>query len=248
MDLKAAARHEVQHFVGMVPPRLTKYAGWLLEWPYSALTGPAGQKSVFVISPPRSGSTLLYNLLAWNSIEHREIVGYGENSAGYHSPRDIRRLHLRTMIYLRRRSLPEYVADKLVQSRYKVAAELLGDENCYFIFLERNRADTLRSFERKLNLDPQSAQELLATRQADLRAKRSQARNQLTVDYETLIDDPHAVLAEISRFLGLTRSLTDQYEVPPNIGNFAFGDDGQNIRAGRVVPGTRTSARRERPD
>ncbi len=241
MRLHAVILDEAKKFIGMIPVRVVKAAGWVAEWPLSALSRSSDHKSVFVLAVPRSGSTLLYNLIAWNDGPERELVGYGENCASYHTARDARRLRARTMLYLREAKPPRYVVDKLVQSRYRIADPVLADPDCYFIFLDRASGDVIASLERKLKLNGAQARELLARRSEELAAMEAKAVNKLSVSYEQLLADPEAVLDRIGGFLGLVNGLTSQYEIPPNVENFSYGDDGELIRHGRVV------ARPERP-
>lgn len=241
MGLRRMVVDEGVKFAAMVPVRLTKMAGWLLEWPISLLGSPRDQASVFVVAVPRSGSTLLYNLIAWNEDSGRQVSGYGENCASYRRARDTRRLRVRTMLYLRRRP-PSVVADKLVQSRYRLTDVVLTDPDCYFIFIDRAEPDVVASIEAKLKLTRRDAEALYRVRSQEVADLRSRAVNRLTVSYEQLLDDPDAVLARISEFLKLGRTLSNRYLVPPNVGNFSYGDDGRLIRSGEII--ARSDSRR----
>lgn len=236
MNVRATIVDETSKFIGMIPVRAVKAAGWLSAWPLSILGRSDEHRSVFVIAVPRSGSTLLYNLIAWNDSPQRELAGYGENCASYRSARDTDRLRSRTMCYLRTRSLPTHVVDKLVQSRYLIEDAVLSDERCYFIFLERNANDVIASLERKLKLTPADARAQHAKRCAEMAEMQNRAANSLVVTYENLLADPTVELERISRFLDLNGTLSTHYEIPPNVDNFSYGDDGELIRRGTIVP------------
>ncbi len=235
MSLRATIVDEASKFIAMIPVRAVKAAGWLLAWPLSAMAGSEDHRAVFVIAVPRSGSTLLYNLIAWNGAAEREIIGYGENCASYRSKRDLARMRVRARFYLRRWSPPTYVADKLVLSAFTVDEAVLVDERCFFIFLTRNKSDALASFENKFRMSRADAEAFHEARAAELAAMHATARNKIDVSYEELLAQPRVVLDRVGSFLGLEKALSEGYEVPPNVGNFSYGDNGELIRSGRIV-------------
>lgn len=234
MSLGAFARQELRKFLRVVPLRLTKYAAWLAEWPLSLAGVVEAGPSVIIVATPRSGSTLRFNLIAWNTSTPREVVGSGENKASYRDGRDLRRLRVRSMLALRTRKLPTMVADKIVEPYFTVADEVLADDSCRFIVIRRSADAAVESIERLLNVTAEDARLLHDTQLAQVERVAEQAAHCLAIDYQDLVGGPRATLDAIGAFLELERPLAETYEVSRFANSLAYGDVSDRLKTGRI--------------
>ena len=202
-------------------------------------------KYLFVISPMRSGSSLLTNILNG----HPSIAGYGENHVSYSSPEDLSCLAARTRVLEPSfMGSEEFIMDKMVWN-YQISDEVLSAADSNFIFLLRNPADTFKSMGRLADSNPQSQgfkrwrvrknclayyQKRLAD-MAHLAERVNDPERCLLLEYESLMNVTKPTLQALEQFLGLEQPLSEEYPVSRSTGNFRYGDGSSNIRAGKII-------------
>lgn len=200
---------------------------------------------LFVISPMRSGSSLLTNILNG----HPSIVGYGENHVSYSSPGDLSRLAARVSVLEPSfTGSEEFIMDKMVWN-YQISDEVLSAADSKFLFLFRDPADTFRSMGKLTDLDPRSQvfkrlrdpknalayyQERLAE-MAHLAERVNDPERCLLLEYESLLISTKSTLQTLEQFLGLDQPLSERYPVSRRTGNFRYGDGSPKIRAGKII-------------
>jgi hypothetical protein len=195
---------------------------------------------ILLMSHMRSFSTLLAHILG----SHPEIDGYTELHQHYESPLDLRAMTRRIETHTGTRRRGRYAFDKLLHNVGIVDPGILRRDDVKVVFLLRNARDTLPSILRASIVEdkvapvgtPGAATFYYVTRleQLDRYSKLLGARAAF-VEAERLIADTDAVLAELTRYLGLATPLSPAYNRFKHTGERVMGDPGKNILAGRVL-------------
>jgi hypothetical protein len=199
-----------------------------------ALRG-APREFVFVNSAPRSGTTLMSNILC----SHPQICGYGETKTVYRSPADLSMLAARVYWGNRRflRMHERFVHEKIVWSRMLPDPDALNDAAIRWIFLLRGPASVLRSCMEYRAFNWNEAQALayyehrLPRLAGDARHFAAQGHRAMFLTYEQLISNPKATLQALSRFLELEGELEPGYRLPPT----RTGDRSGRIDARQII-------------
>lgn len=195
----------------------------------------APSEFVFISSTPRSGSTLLSNILC----SHPDICGYGETHTIYRSPADLSvlvgRVYWGNRQFLQMRE--RFVLEKIVWSRM-LHPDALNDAVVRWIYLLRDPASTLRSCMEypALNWDETRAlayyEHRLGKLQKDARHYHSQGHRAIFLTYEQLASNPQATLKTLSRFLDLGSGIEPRYGLPRVR---TGGDQSERIEAGQII-------------
>jgi hypothetical protein len=195
---------------------------------------------ILLMSHMRSYSSLLAHLLG----SHPEIDGYSELHLHYESPIDLRGMTRKIEEHTGTPRRGRYALDKLLHNSGIVDRGILLHRDVKVVFLLRNAWDTLPSIVRMGIVDgtvtPSGTPEY-ATHHYVKRLERldgySKALGARAVFVEAgrLIADTDAVLAELTRYLGLATPLLPTYNRFKYTGKRVLGDPGMNILAGRVL-------------
>lgn len=198
---------------------------------------------LFVLSPMRSGSTLLVHILC----SHPDIGGYGERHQAYNGPHDLLRLVFYTAVRKKRFDVTRqrYVLDKMVFN-YPIADRLLRRDNLFFIFLLRDPARSYDSAARLGNLsaphrcyqDPAFWADYYRDRlqfMQQIAERVDDPRRCLTLCNRDLIHRTPHVLGRLQDFLQTETPFSEQYDVEDYTGVLQFGDPSKAIRTGRIV-------------
>ncbi|MEM9806396.1 MAG: sulfotransferase [Cyanobacteria bacterium P01_D01_bin.56] len=195
---------------------------------------------LFVLSPARSGSSLLCNVL--NS--HPEITGYGESHTGYVSSVDLDKLICRTAVLLDDFDAlsHKYVMDKMVRN-YLLSDDILHNERVKFIFLLRDPSATYRSMVKLFSGYGSSdgvdqwisyyKERLEYFEELAIRINNSQRC--LTVRYEDLLEDTDETLALLQDFLDTKAPFSDSYTAAKTAGRLKYGDNSSSIKSGKIL-------------
>jgi len=235
--IKSLLPKPVRVFLGKLPILTVNLLGGKVLNPILSIFRSPGQKYIFIISTPRSGSTLLFHLLCNN----HEIKGYGENHTGYETLGDLSRLYARTTFYFRKLRLNStYILDKLVHNHLTVSDDIINNPNVYFIFLLREARGNMDSMSR-VDSTYQDGEKCLHTyesrleRMGQMAEKLKDSGRMTVVTYNDILENSAATLTSLSDFLELDTALTDHYEKLPGTGRFRWGDNSSNILSGRIV-------------
>ena len=195
---------------------------------------------IFVVSHMRSFSTLLCHILG----SHKDISGYVETHQSYMGRIDLKHLPRKIRETTDEPVASKYVLDKMLHNYVYVAPSVLERSNVKVLFLVRNAEDTLKSI---LNLflgqhtvgpitNPAEALDYYATRLEKIQEYSAQlGRNARFLESEKLIDDTHAALDGLSRWLELSEPLNANYRTFKFTGVDHFGDPSPSIRTGSIV-------------
>jgi len=195
---------------------------------------------ILLMSHMRSFSTLLAHILG----SHPEIDGYAELHQHYESPVYLRAMTRRIEAHTGTPRRGRYALDKLLHNRGIVDSGILRRDDVKVVFLLRNARDTLPSLLRASVVDDKITSSGLteqATRLYVTRLERLDHYSELLgtraafIEAERLIADTDAVLAELTRCLGLATPLSSAYTQFKHTGERGLGDPGTNILAGRVL-------------
>jgi hypothetical protein len=195
---------------------------------------------LLLISHMRSHSTLLAHILG----SQPEIDGYSELHRSYESQLELREMTRRIEEATGRRRRGRYALDKLLHNTGRIDAATLRRDDVKVIFLIRNPVDTIPSIVRMSRALDRSLPEASPEGAVDYYVARLERIGQYSelvgpraafVESERLIDDTDAVLARLTRYLGLATSLEPTYQRFPLSGLPGHGDPSTNILAGRVL-------------
>jgi hypothetical protein len=195
---------------------------------------------ILLISHQRSRSTLLAHILG----SHPEIDGYSELHQHYESPLDLRAMTRRIEAATGERRHGRYALDKLLHNAGVVDPAILRRHDVKVVFLVRNPVDTIPSIVRLARTQggdlvvgtPEGATDYYVKRLARIdRYSQLMGARAALVEAERLVADTDAVLASLTRYLGLATPLEPTYRRFPLSGQVGHGDPSPNILAGRVL-------------
>lgn len=201
-------------------------------------------KYLFVISPMRSGSTLVVHILNG----HSDIVGYGENHTSYSSRKDLSFLLARTSLFEPQfKGSEDYIMDKMVRN-YEISDELLASDQVYFLFLLREPDSTFSSMGKLAEYMPEHKTinrwqnhdycldyyKARLSFMANIARRVNDPKRCMLLQYEALLDDTAFTLRSIQQFLGLETPLSEEYPTSKTTGLFRFGDVSPNIKSGKI--------------
>lgn len=195
---------------------------------------------ILLISHMRSHSSLLAHILG----SHPEIDGYSELHRSYESQVELREMTRRIEEATGRRRRGRYALDKLLHNAGQIDPAILRRADVKVVLLIRNPVDTIPSIVRTARAVDRSlpaATPETAINYYVTRLERISQYSELIgeraafVESERLIDDTDAVLARLTRYLGLATPLEPTYERFPLSGRPGHGDPSTNILAGRVL-------------
>ena len=197
---------------------------------------------LFVLSPMRSGSSLLVHLLNSNL----EIEGYGESHCPYTTYRDLEKLIYRTAVIQGSLDFKNavYVMDKLVRN-HELSDAILGNKHAKFIFLLRDPAASFKSTTQlsKTCLGLRKYQDFniwLDYYQARLDcmqnlAKRINDKDRcLFVQYEELLYQTDETLQKFQSFLETQTPFSENYKLSKHTGNLRYGDPSDVMKSGKI--------------
>ena len=195
---------------------------------------------ILLIGHLRSHSSLLAHLLG----SHPEIDGYTELHRHYQSSLDLRAMTRGIEEATGKRRGGRYALDKMLHNERLVDPAILRRDDVKVVFLVRRPTDTIPSILRVARSQgrdlpvatPEGAVRYYVERLAriDRYGELAGARAAF-VEAERLIAETGAVLAELTRFLGLATPLEPTYRRFPLSGRVGHGDPSPNILAGRVL-------------
>jgi hypothetical protein len=215
----------------------------------------APQQVIFLLSHMRAGSTLCVNLLCTNP----EIVGIGETGISYASASDFRILRGKVYSRLSRLSVTEkYLLDNLNHNFHISNPEILLNENVKCIFLVRDSESTLSSLLNEKFIQHETQFLTIDPKLVDWKVRSSAYyRKRLTqlmeyaeiinnkdkslyINYKQLISDTQTVFDNLTSFLGIQSSFSEEYTPLSSKGLFgifgAVGDPvSKKITSGKIV-------------
>jgi hypothetical protein len=195
---------------------------------------------ILLISHMRSHSSLLAHILG----SHPEIDGYSELHRSYESQVELREMTRRIEEATGRRRRGRYALDKLLHNAGQIDAAILRRDDVKVVLLIRNPVDTIPSIVRTARAVDRSLPAAAPEAAINYYVTRLERIGQYSeligeraafVESERLIDDTDAVLARLTRYLGLATPLEPTYERFPLSGRPGHGDPSTNILAGRVL-------------
>jgi hypothetical protein len=195
---------------------------------------------ILLISHMRSRSSLLAHVLG----SHPEIDGYSELHQHYESPMDLRAMTRRIEERTSERRQGRYALDKLLHNAGIVDRAILLRNDVKVVFLVRHPAPTIPSIMRVARAQgrdlpastPEVATDYYITRLSRIdKYSALLGPRAVLVEAERLVADADAVLARLTRYLGLATPLEPAYRLFPLSGQLGHGDPSQNILAGRVL-------------
>ncbi len=203
---------------------------------------PSTDRVVLIHAHPRSGSTLLANLLA----SHPEIAGYGEHHTSYRSRSDVERLELRLAYFARDPRLAcTYVLDKIVWNDHIVSDEVLNDPATFSIFLLRHPRSAIPSY-REFLAEPSTDAHRLDSYAGrldgmiDLATRLADPSRGILLQFEDLTERTTETLAALTRFLELPAPLSETYEPGRRSHRRARGDTTPKVASGSIDRTRRT--------
>jgi hypothetical protein len=195
---------------------------------------------ILVVSHMRSFSSVLCHILG----SHPEISGYGEAQQPYRGRIDLDRLARTVRGQMGDARLGRFVLDKILHNHLEIAPGVLARPDVRCLFLLREPRDTVPSIVNMVRslrhdgplADPEQAAGYYVGRVAQIEHYSAlPGLNAVFVDAARLVDDTDAVLAGLSRWLGLASPLLPEYRTFPLTGRPRHGDTSPNIRAGKVI-------------
>ena len=213
---------------------------------YGAIGAASGQLQgphafVHLIAMARSGSSLLTNLLTASP----DICGYGENKIEIKSRQDLNQIRGKVLFMHMRHRLPragneKYILDKIVHDGYLDIdhIDVLRADEARIIFLLREPIGNIASLTRVLNWSEERATSYYTTRTKTMTRYAQALTPQkacVFLTYRQLIEDTPGALRLLENYLDLSQPLTEEYSISRLTGKLSYGDNSQNIQAGRVL-------------
>lgn len=201
---------------------------------------PQERGYLFIASHMRSYSSLLAHLFG----SHPEIDGYSELHRSYETGGDLRGMTAAIEASTGERRRGRYALDKVLHDSSVLAPAILARDDVRVLILLRRPDETIPSIARlardpggaPLAEEPRLAAEYYVRRLGTLDAISAvQGPRAAFVASETLIAEPDAVLARLTRWLGLATPLAGTYRTFPQTGVDGLGDPSAAIRTGRVL-------------
>lgn len=212
------------------------------------------RRPIFIMSPPRSGSTLLRLMLGRHSQLHSQHETHFRRLQVSHGTKfcriamqelDLERGDLEHLLWDRvlHWSLTKAGKDRIVEKTPSNSFAWKRISTCWpdaqYIFLLRHPVSIARSWQLK-SLAKRDAEQAALSALSYMRATES-ARSNLagyTVHYEDLTADPEAVVKDICSFLDVDfePTMLDYVADEADLPHAYLGDDTQKIRSGRVQP------------
>jgi hypothetical protein len=206
---------------------------------------------IFFLSHVRGYTTLLSHILG----SHAEISGYAEAWLSYQSSLDLLKLRFAVCYHGNYKPNCRYFLDKILHNRLRIAESILKRGDIRYVFMIREPLATLKSvvaLYRKYIAEggsavgctlPSSLEDAVdhyinrMRRLADIGEHLRRFKKQaLVVKAETLVNDPHYTLSEITQTLELSRPLTQHYSIFARTGAWNYGDTSDFILKQRIEP------------
>jgi hypothetical protein len=196
-----------------------------------------GKKYVFILGHMRSGSSLLYHILA----NHKQIIGCGERNADYFTSKCLPKLARDVYIHQKKMTISaSFFLDQINHDQLIREDDLLDDPELYIIFLIRQPLESISSmvklFGPRWRWTFEDAAGYYIKRLATLARYAglvSRKTNCFFLTYSQLVNDTGNALKAIQGFLELKTPISEHYELTRLTGK--SGDPSENIKAGRVL-------------
>lgn len=159
-------------------------------------------------------------------------------------------MRLRLWLELKWKS-PQYLLDRILHKRSDPSEEFFNAYPIKYIFLIRKPIDTIRSalvLGRKGGFgefrDPEKFTQYYFDRLKDIKelAYKLPRENWILILSEDIVNETDTTLKQIEKFLHLKEPLSREYKIFPKTGATGIGDSSQNIKTGRILKQTSTSA------
>lgn len=193
---------------------------------------PREYRYVFILSPRRSGSSLLAHILT----SHPDFVGAGETHTTYKTAADLPKLVPRTCQLLRKLQLDAtFIVDKITMDQYLISDDVLSSSLIHkCVILIRAPEGSLKSLMNRYGFQENTALGAYVSRLETLARYGGLLRERaLLVEYDHLVDHTDATLAALTRFFAVDPPFTANYTTHKATGK--MGDPSANIFSGRVI-------------
>jgi hypothetical protein len=207
---------------------------------YGLQHGRDAQRYILVVSHMRSFSSLLCHILG----SHGQVDGYAETHQSYLDRTDLHRLAKKVEETTGDPVAGKYVLDKILDNQQQIAPSVLTKPNVKVLFLVRNAEETIASIlqmghaggRKGRYSDPVQVLDYYATRLRLIDGYSAQrGRAAMFLESERLIDDTHAVLDGLSRWLELDAPLQADYRTFKFSGVIGYSDPSPNILRRSIV-------------
>lgn len=198
-------------------------------------------KYLFLCSHMRGYTTLLSHILG----NHPQIAGYTENHQSYRNKFNFKQLEIKQGILLGTTDLPEFLSDKILHNKYKIAPKFLHHSQIYCLFMIRKPEKTIKSI---INMgqsykitsswykNPEKVTQYYIKRLKALKKyKDKKPKNYHFLLAEDLIQNPQETLDSITTFLQLESPLKEDYDTFGLTGKNVFGDPSEKIKEGKII-------------
>lgn len=195
-------------------------------------------KYLMVISHMRSRSSLLAHILGSND----QIYGYFEMHRSYESPATLLRLKA-DLLGMHEKRRASFYLDKLVHNQYRIADEVLNQANMKPVFLVREPESTLQSMlkkgkdkEMKPCRNPEEACDYYCARLTELEKYAERMNGDYCfINSDALVEQSGPLLEALGKWLELDGTLSANYSIFGNTGQAPYGDNSNNIQAGKIL-------------
>lgn len=203
-----------------------------------AANGP--YRYLVLLSHMRSYSSVLAHVLGSSP----EVEGSGETHVRYRNALDLWRLRRRIRETTGRPLQGRWLLDKVLHNEVRPIDRFVGRERLRVLVFLRRPESALASMMHLARqrgggarfADPQACCDYYVSRLHRLRADGERyGRDALYFDAEAMVDQPHALLAEVADWVGLAAPLSTRYRLAASTGVEGYGDWLPNIRRGEVL-------------